>query len=675
MKYETTEGMKIFEPLEIKGMKLRNRIAIGPYGSHPAAADGSPNELTVNYYKSIANDEVGFIMVGIVNPVPKGEIEYQSSIEIKIDNDSDIEGWKKVTDVLHERGVKCGVQLGLFALMAGNMIADMDERFEKYAWNDMFTGDPHQGLPEGHTLTTEEIQKIIYFSGLAAGRAKAAGFDCISVHNAHSDIMLGACTLDPMFNTRTDGYGGDLEERLRYTLELIAEIRKNVGPDFPITMRINGDDLKGELGNSSEDICKYIVPRLEEAGLDAIDVSQGGSMYAGQGCLPVLYYPRACWIPVSSAVKKATSLPVFGVGRVTSIEMAEKIIREGSIDIIYLARQQYVDNDIIKKFKEGKNMPCDVRQCLGCDTRCFPCSMNYDAMGMLNPELIKQNMPIEQKKRVLIIGGGVAGMEAARVAKKRGHDVTLWEKKGKLGGNVAILASTPHLSEFQNAVDYLSGQLVELGVDVRVCCEATADKVREFAPDVLIVAAGTYEAMKDIFVGQPMVMSLMEAMERKREFRSFAGWHKKVFFQGFTGCEFALDLAEAGAEVTMIGKNESAIAVENWFTRDRQVYIRKKLTDANYIRRSKDTERANIRMLYGSKIEFVDEEGIHFYNNGIHKVEPYDVVIVNSPRKKNDALFKELKDEIPEVYKIGDAKNPGLIRDAIRTANEVARTI
>lgn len=676
MKYETTEGMKIFEPIDINNMHLKNRIAIGPYGSHPAAPGGQPNEHTVNYYRTIANENVGFIMVGIVNPVPEdGGVEYKSTIEIHISSDDDIPGWKAVTDAIHEKGVKCGVQLGLFGLMAENMISEMKEDFNKYAWSDMFTGDPHVGLPEGHILSTEEVQKIIYYSGLAAGRAKAAGFDCISVHNAHSDIMFGACTLDPMFNNRTDGYGGDLEGRLRYTVELIQEIRKNVGEDFPITMRINGDDLKGELGNSLEDICKYIVPRLEEAGLDALDISQGGSMYAGQGCLPVLYYPRACWIPISSTIKKHANVPVFGVGRVTSLEMAEKIIREEKIDIIYLARQQYVDTDIIQKFKEGKNLPCDVRQCLGCDTRCFPCSMNYDAMGQLNPDFIIPMTPAEKPKKVLVVGGGVAGMEAARIAAKRGHNVTLWEAKGKLGGNVGIMATTPHLSEFQNAIDYLSGQMSAEGVNVRVCYEATSERIKEFAPDVLIVAAGTTEKLGDQYIGQPMVMTLFEAMERKREFRSFAQWHKKVWFQGFAGCEFALDLANEGAEVTMVGKDDAAVAAEPWFTRDRQVYLRKKLTDANYIRRSEDTQRANIRMLFRSKIEGVDADGVHYYNNGIHKVAPYDVLIVSSPRKRNDLLFKEFKDQIPEVYKIGDCKSPGLIQDAIRSANEVARKI
>jgi len=676
MKYNSIEGMKIFEPFDVKSMHLKNRIGIGPYGSHPCADDGSPDEKTVKYYETLAQSGVGFIMIGIVDPVPEDSgLEYSCRVKIRISDDSHIEGWRKVTEAIHKYGCKCGIQLGLFGLMQGNWFSDLIDDHKKFAYSEMGTGNPQTELPEGNHLTKEDIQTLIRVTAKAAGRAKAAGFDCVSVHNAHSDIMFGACSLDPMFNNRDDEYGGPIEGRLRYTVELIQSMRKVCGDDYPITMRINGDDLKGELGNSLEDICKYIVPELEKAGLDLIDISHGGALYAGHGNLPTLYYPRACWMYISSTVKKHATVPVIGVGRVTSLEMAEKIIREGQVDIFYFGRQAYVDNQFIHKFMEGKCMPSDVRQCLGCDTICFPCTMNYDATEMRGAELVPM-VNTNTSKNVLVIGGGVGGMEAARVAALRGHKVSLWEKAPKLGGVVGILASTPHLSEFQNAVDYLAGQITELGIDVRVCCNATVEKIKAFDPDAVIMATGTSEKLPQVFEGQPMVMSLVEAIERKREFRSFAGWHKKIWFSGFTGCEFALDLAAEGAQVTMVGPGgDNSVAAERWFTRDRKVYLRKKLTDVNYIRRSKDTSRANINMLFRSKIESVDADGVHYFNNGIHKVSDYDAVIITTPRTKNDQMFEELQQVIPEVYKIGDCNQIGIIQDAIRTANEVARVL
>lgn len=678
MEYTTTENMAIFQPLKIGTLELKNRIGIGPYGAHPSDPDGTPNDLTVEYYRQLAASGAGYLQIGIVNPIPEDSgLEYSCRVRIRFSEEKHVEAWKRVTDVIHSYGGKCSIQLGLFGYMQGNYFSELEDDFKKYAYNEMGDGSSSTSYRESHLMTDEEIRRIIGYCGIAAERARRAGFDAVSVHNAHSDIMFGACSLDPMFNNRDDEWGGPIENRLRFTTEMVKEMKRCAGADFPVSLRINGDDLKGELANTNEDICKYIVPALEEAGLDFFDISQGGSLYAGQGCLPVLYYPRACWIHLAAAIKKAAHIPVIGVGRVTSLEMAEKIIREGLVDILYFGREAYVDKEWIHKFQAGKNLPCDVRQCIGCDTRCFPCSVNYESNGMVGfygPTI--PLTPAEKSKKVLILGGGVAGMEAARVAALRGHKVTLWEKAGKLGGNVGIMATTPLLSEFQNFIDYLSGQMTTLGVDVRVCYEATLERVKEFGADAVILATGTREVLPEQFKGQPMVMTLFEAMERKREFRSFADWHKKVWFSGFTGCEFALDLAEAGAEVTMVGPGgDKAVAAERWFTRDRKVYLRKKLTDANFIRRSADTQRANVRMLFRSKVEGVDENGLHYYHNGIHKVAPYDVLIVTPQRKRNDELFEALQQIVPEVYKIGDCNKTGLIADAVKAANELVRTI
>jgi len=677
MKYNSTEGMKIFEPISVKGMNLKNRIGIAPYGSHPCDPDGAPNDATVGYYKYLAESGAGFIQIGIVDPIPKDtKIRYNPRSRIRFSEDSMIDAWRRVTDVIHEYGCKCSIQLGIFGYMQGNRFSELIEDNKKYAFSHIDAAMPVTKHEEANLMTPEEIMTIVGYCGDAARRAVAAGFDSVEVHNAHSDVMFGACSLDPMFNTREDEFGGTIEGRLRFTVEMVKEMKRNVPDGYPVALRINADDLKGELANTNEDICKYIVPALEAAGVDLIDCSAGGSLYAGHGNLPTLYQPRACWIHLHANVKKAATVPVIGVGRITSLEMGEKIIREGLVDILFFGREAYVDNEWIRKFQAGKNMPGEVRQCIGCDTRCFPCSMNYAAIGLQRPDMVMPLVPAAKKKRVLVIGGGVGGMEAARVAAGRGHEVTLWEKKSVLGGAVGVLATTPHLFEFKNAVEYLSGQMAELGVDVRVCCDATIDRVKAFAPDAVILATGTTERLPEAFEGQPMVMSLLEAMERRREFRSVADWHKKIWFSGFTGCEFALDLVAEGAEVTMVGPGgDKTVAAEKWFTRDRKDYLRHKLTDANYVRRDISFSRANVKMLFHSKITSVDAQGVHYYHNGINKVSPYDAVIITSPRDKNDEMFEKLQELVPEVYKIGDCDKVGIIQDAVRTANEVARTL
>jgi pyruvate/2-oxoglutarate dehydrogenase complex dihydrolipoamide dehydrogenase (E3) component len=479
-----------------------------------------------------------------------------------------------------------------------------------------------------------------------------------------------------MFNNRDDEYGGPIENRLRFPIEMIREMKKQAGEDFPVLFRINGDDLKGELANTSEDICKYIVPALEKAGLDCFDVSHGGNLYAPYGNLPCGYYPRAAWMHLPAAIKQATSKPVIGVGRVLSVEMAEKVIREGKCDIMYFGRQAYTDPEILHKFIAGHNSSKDVRQCIGCDTNCFPCTINPEAISMVSDFPFPPGNPVETPKNILVVGGGVGGMEFARHAARRGHRVTLWEKESRLGGTIGILATTPHLSEFQNIVDYLSGQMAETDVDVRVCYEATIERIKAFNPDAVVLATGASEKMPEHLESQPMVMGLLEAMVRKREFRSFYDWHKKVWFSGFIGAEFALDLCEEGAEVTMMAPGgDKAVGAEPWVMAHRKAYLRRKLTDANFIRRSEHAARANIKMLFKTKFESVDAEGIHYYHNGIHKVDSYDVVIVQTPRNKNNEMFEELQTFCPEVHKIGDCNKIGKAGNAIFAGNRLAKQI
>jgi 2,4-dienoyl-CoA reductase-like NADH-dependent reductase (Old Yellow Enzyme family) len=343
MKVNGTEGMKIFEPFDIGSMHLKNRIGIGPYGTHPCDPDTFfPNDATAEYYRVLAETGVGLVMVGITEIMPddkrnRDPEDPQAGVTMpRIDCDETIEGWRKVTNVFHENGCSCGVQLGMFGYVSLNYFSEIGEQYKKYAYHKHLSCDTEvtSNTPQRAPFTKEYLEEIIYFAGQAARRAKEAGFDCVEVHAAHSDIMLTACSMDPMFNNRDDEYGGPIEGRLRFPTEMIKEMKKQTGGDFPVLFRINGDDLKGELGNTNEDICKYIVPELEKAGLDAFDISMGGNLYAPFGNLPCGYYPRAAWMHLPAAVKKVTDKPIIGVARVLSIEMAEKVVREGMCDVM-----------------------------------------------------------------------------------------------------------------------------------------------------------------------------------------------------------------------------------------------------------------------------------------------------------------------------------------------------
>ncbi len=672
---------EIKKTITINGMVLKNRLANAPFGCIPSGdGDGYITDMSLENCRTLFSSGVSMVMCGLVGTNPE-KINVNLTGEKKetglasIADDRYIPGWKRLADYAHSFDCKLGIQIGDWGPVGLLAVSETAEEHKKYTQS-TFNGKPLENV---HVLSEAELDRMVEYVAQSARRAKEAGIDCVELHAAHSSALLYANILDPFFNHRQDKYGGNLENALRLHVDTIKRIRELVGPDYPVLIRINGDDLKGELGNTPEDICKYIIPKLEEAGFDAIDVSMGGPLYCTQGSTTPMYYPRGCWMHLAKAVKQVTKLPVIGVGRITTVEMAEKYLREGWCDVVYMGRQIFADEHTLSNYLEGKNENKETRQCIAClKPSCKDCTVNFERYGSAKPGYVRATLEKSAKPRkMLVIGGGVAGMEAARVAACKGHQVTLWEKEGVLGGIVATLATTRLTSEMQNIVDYEMGQLAKLGVDVRVCYEATVERVKEFAPDTVILASGASMPLPQQIDGEPMVMSHLDAMRRKREFRSLNQWHKKVVIYGFTASEFALDLAEEGADVVLMGvAGERGIAGEGYMTRERKLFIRRKVTDEPYIRRSEETRRVyNPQVICHAKLEGVDKDGVHYYHNGIHKTMSYDVLIYSGARRKNDGLYEELKEVVPEVYKIGDCNKIANITEALHSANLLVREL
>jgi thioredoxin reductase len=444
-----------------------------------------------------------------------------------------------------------------------------------------------------------------------------------------------------------------------------------VGPDYPVLVRISADNLLGKKGVTIEDTCKYVVPALEEAGVDCFDVSQGSMIHTTQGIILPGYYPRGCFMYLAEAVKKVTRLPVIGVGRVVDMDMAERFVQEGKADIVYMGRQLAADPYTPKKYFEGHKE--DIRRCIGCVYReektggiCGrPCAINYDIQD--NPIPMT---PAARPKKVLVIGGGVGGMEAARIAAMRGHKVSLFEKEATLGGMVGALAKTPMTAEFQNLLDYQSVQMRKTGVDVRCCKEATATDIDAMKPDVVIVACGSSMVVPEIAKGKPGVMDHIEACNNWRAIG------QKVAIWGLVAAELAISLAEQGKDVVMFGRGG-----EDTLARDcpwaRRWYILRKLTDLNIPRETPETFRVyNPEVIYYVDVEEIAGGQIKLKDrDGGYRSLPYDTLIISRERAANDSLFDALQGKAPEVYKIGDCASVADIKTAIWQANEVARKI
>jgi 2,4-dienoyl-CoA reductase-like NADH-dependent reductase (Old Yellow Enzyme family)/thioredoxin reductase len=657
--------MKIFDPIEIKGMRLKNRIGMPPFLNMPGAEGNFIDDLTIRWFEARAKGGAGLLMTGTVMPVapPPQARSLLGFRGVGIYDDKFIPGFAKLAKALHAHGGKLGVQIGMGGPMGGTGPSLPPYPDEGHATDELFFVMMGVRTPV-REISVEEIELIENAIAQAAARAKAAGADCVELHCAHGGATLHCSFISPYYNRREDKYGGSWENRLRFPVETVKKMREAVGKDFPILVRLSADHRTGSRGVTIEDTCKIIVPTLEKAGVDCIDVSQGDMIRSGEGITIPLYYQRGCFIEYSAAVKQVTKLPVIGVGRIVEIDMANRFIEEGKADIIYMGRQLTSDPETPKKYLEGRKD--EIRTCIGCLGGCGrPCSINYD----IQDEPIAFT-PAKKAKKVLVIGGGVGGMEAARVATLRGHKVTIMEKDSQLGGMVAALARTKLTAEFGNFVDYLSTQMRKLKVDARVCKEATAADVAELKPDVVIVAIGSSMVVPDIAKGKPGVMHHIEALKRKHEIG------QRVVIWGLVAAELAISLAEEGKDVTMIGRGgEETLARD--YTTLRRFYVLRKLTDINVPRETPEAARVrNPRVLYFVDVEEITPAGIRIVNkDGAREVLPYDTLIISRERETNDSLFNELQGKAPEVYKIGDCSQVGDIKTAVWGANEVVRKI
>jgi 2,4-dienoyl-CoA reductase-like NADH-dependent reductase (Old Yellow Enzyme family)/thioredoxin reductase len=648
----------LFEPFQIKSMELKNRIGMAPLLNMPGVwTSFSITDETIAWFEARARGGAGLIMTGTFAP-PMFAIPGLK------------EGFSALAEVIHSHGARLGVQIGSGGPMLGSgpsLPPYPTELDAKQAIMDLLKMDG--GLlsapAEPHALSVEEIEGHVQAFADTAATLKEAGVDCVELHCAHGGATLCCSFISPYYNRREDQYGGSWENRLRFPTDALKRMREAVGEDYPLLVRISADELLGDKGITIDDTTRYIVPALEEAGADCIDVSQGSITHSPEGIEIPLYYPRGCFIHLAEAVKKVTRLPVIGVGRIVELEMAEDFLQEGKADLIYLGRQLTADPDTPRKYQEGR--PEDVRKCVACVEGCgTPCSINYEMTpGVTAPT------PAETPRRVLVIGGGVAGMEAARVAAQRGHRVTLIEKRSELGGMVAALALEPLTAEFANLIEYLRVQIQKLGVDLRLSTEAGLAEIDALNPDVVVMATGSSMIIPEVARGKPGLMDHIEALRRRSEIG-----HRVVVWGMTYGAELAISLAEEGREVVLIGEGGEK-TLGGHASNFRRWWILRKLADVNTARGTPEAQRiSNPKVLSNVRVEAITSEGIELKDeSGGKEVLAYDTLVVSRGRERDNALTEQLGTAAAEVHEIGDCSSVGDIHKAISSANEVARAI
>ena len=642
----------LFSPIKVGTQEVKNRVFMPPVSTN-LADHGYVTDALVDHYTARAKGGVGLIITEVVTVEPT--YTYLPG-DMCCYDDTFIPGWEKLAAAVHQYGAKIMPQLFHPAYMAFNVPGT--PRLVAPS----FVG-PSYAREAPRPITIDEIHELTRQFGDAAVRMQKAGVDGVEVHAAHAHGMLGGF-LSPQYNKRTDEYGGSLDARMRFLLEVIAEIRERCGKDFIIDVRISGDEYT-DGGLTLNDMI-YVSRRLEKAGVDMIHVSGGTTIKRGSA-IPAAGTKQASHADLSREIKKHVTIPVATVGRINEAWIAEELIEDGAADICMMGRANLCDAEFCNKAAAGRAE--EVRPCIGC-LRCLNGIMFGKRVACtVNPSFELENedtlAPAAEKKNVLVIGSGPAGMEAAFVAAKRGHHVVLCEKDAELGGLMRIAAVPIAKQDLTRLIQYMARRLEGAGVEVRLNC--TVDKAMlegEFKGWEVIAGAGAQPIVIPAFTGFKQWMTADDVLAG----RAFPGRKIVVIGGGSVGCETAdylaplvNDLYPRNREITLLEMAPGVMASESG--PGRSLLVQRMMAKG-------------VQMICGAKVEKVDESSIWYTRDGQqHCIADADTLVLAMGYKADPALEEMLKAAGASYHLIGDANKVGTIKDAIGAGYETAKAL
>lgn len=635
---------RLFQPGKIGTMEIKNRIVMPPMATGYASEDGSVTERLIAYYEERAKGGPGLIIVEIScidAPVGRGLAR-----QIGIDRDSFIPGLARLATAIKRHGARAAIQLH----HAGRQTSSRLTGFKPVAPSPI----PGRDGEVPNELTLEEIKRLVSCFAEAAWRARGAGFDGVEIHGAHGYLV--SQFLSPLSNRRQDEYGGSLENRARFLVEVIRAIRSRLGRDYPVWCRLSAVEMNVEGGITLEET-RVVAKLAEEAGADAIHVSAHA---VGVARRPPMAQQPGAFIEYAEAVKKAVSVPVIAVGRITP-EIGEEALRQGRADLIAMGRQLLADAHTVGKIANGRLE--DIRTCL----RCFYC---LDSVGRrrgngvgctVNPTLGRERewaaLQVGKRKKVVVVGAGPGGMQAAIVAAQRGHEVVLFEQADELGGQLILAAKPPFKDTIEAYRRYLIGQVNKLGVRVRLKQEFTPDLLSECKPDVVILATGVKPFIPDIAGIKGKNVLLASQVLGGAE----TGGRVAIIGGELVGCETALYLLDRGKKVTIMRRGARLATKVNRSVREPMI------------------ERLHIKgatILTGVNYEEITGDGVVIRDSeGTRRLVEADTVVVAAGAVPNDGLAKLLRRKVPKLVRVGDCVTPRGIREAVEEAYRVGLEI
>ncbi|PNR89698.1 NADH:flavin oxidoreductase [Petrotoga sp. HWH.PT.55.6.1] len=636
----------LFSPIKIGTMEVRNRYVVPPMATGLARADGSPTEGHVAYWAARAKGGYGLLIVeaAAIDPLGKGSPWDEPGIW----DDKFIPAWKKVTEEVHKYGAKIAIQL---------------HHAGRQTTHDKIGGQPVAPSPipcpvereMPRELTTEEVYDLIEKFGDAARRARDAGFDAVEVHGAHGYLI--AQFMSPYSNKRVDEFGGDFMGRMKFPVEIVKNIRRKVGNGYPIIFRLSGDERVP--GGRDINDSRLVARVMEEAGVDAIHVSAG--VYAStQYIIAPAAVPPGFNVYASEEIKKVVNIPVIAVGRINDPLMAEDILEDGKADLVALGRESLADPELPNKVAAG--LTEEISPCIGCMQACAgylfdPTKSNISCL--VNPFTGREGElkveKAEKSKNVMVVGGGPGGLEAAWVAAKRGHKVTLYEKENVLGGQYRIGAIPPTKQDILKAIRYYITMGKKYEVEYKTGVEVTEDLIMKENPDVVILATGGVPLVPNIKgIDNPKFAKAVDILEGKKE----AGMNVLIVGGGMVGVETADFLGEHYHNVTIVEMLPE-------IARDEQAAVKFFLMERLNKYGVKAITNATVK-------EFLDDGVVYEKGGKEEKLTGFDTIVLSMGAKAYNPLEEKIKGKVSEVYVIGDAVEPRKTLEAIEEAARVA---
>lgn len=658
----------LFTPMKIGSMEVKNRFVMCAMGgTHVFKSDGTYDKEGCEYLIERAKGGVGLLVTGATLVAPMGSplwLHEQKPAFMKT---------KKMTDEVHRYGSKILLQL---SGGSGRTLPANEDLMKHHGLDPhIYLVAPSDGLPnvwfpktKHRGLSTEEVYQYINSFIESAKMAQEAGFDGIEIHAVHEGYLIDQFTME-CTNQRTDEFGGSLENRLRFPCEIIKGIKEKCGKDFVVSVRysvaskmkaFNSGAMPGEpykeFGRSMEE-SPAVARLLEAAGADALD-ADNGSYDSWYWAHPPVYMPMGCNMPEVAYIKRFVKIPVICAGRMDDPDLAAKVIENGTYDGIGIARAFLADPDWVNKVEKGDI--ADIRPCIACHNGCLAqifigkklsCAVNPAVFSEDEYKLVKTDKP----KKVVVIGGGIGGMEAARLAAERGHQVTLFEKTNELGG-AFIAAAAPDFKESdKKLIAWYTKRVGDAGVDIKLNTEATPDSVKATGAEAVIIATGA-KPKKLPIKGLEMAIEAIDYLRRNAK----AGEKVAVIGGGLTGCEIAYELALAGKTPVIIEMLDDILKVPGICAANRNMLIEL-------------LQYHKVEVHVSTKVKEITEKGVIVTDaTGAELTIEADSVVVAGGYDSFAPLSDSVKAVFPETHIIGDAKCVGNLMSVVKDAYDTA---